>query len=363
LVKGLAPSLAEHNNFNLLRLILACSVASGHTLGKSGSDNLLLHTIVGSVADVAVCGFFIISGFLIMRSFWSSNSIKDYFIKRGRRILPAYYLCIILSVLGFSLLSKLTKGEYFTSPILFKYIISNVFFVNFLQRALPGVLFSLSGASGVNDYLNSVNAALWTTKIEIAFYMAVPLLSHIIVKLQRRKKINVFLISLYIGWYLYRYLCKLLFDATDNEYIGFFAWQTSNIHYFFVGILCLVNYDFIRKHERRLIIPAVIVFIVERYISKSDYLLPISLGIIIMYIAFNFKTLNALAKNNDYSYGIYIYHYPIAQTLFILGYFTLNRGVTILVSLCVTFTLAYLSWNFLEKNMLKKKRQSGRPCK
>jgi len=74
--------ISKNNNFNFLRLLLAYIVVVFHSMGLSKNKYPLAKLFDG---HIAVCGFFIISGFLIIRSCWSSNSLKEYFIKRCKR--------------------------------------------------------------------------------------------------------------------------------------------------------------------------------------------------------------------------------------------------------------------------------------
>jgi peptidoglycan/LPS O-acetylase OafA/YrhL len=92
------------------------------------------------------------------------------------------------------------------------------------------------------------------------------------------------------------------------------------MQFFAVGIFCAVNYDMVHKYDKYLIIPGVIILMVY-YIFGNEYLLPIGLGIIIMFTGFNFRKLNNIWKNGDYSYGVYIFHFPIIQILVELGAF------------------------------------------
>jgi peptidoglycan/LPS O-acetylase OafA/YrhL len=129
-------TIQKNNNLNFLRLLLAYIVVIYHSMTLSGYKYPLAKLFDG---HIAVCGFFIISGFLIIRSFWSSDSLREYVVKRCKRLLPAYFVVIIICTLFLSLLSNLSIMEYFKSGQLIKYLFSNIFFMNFLQPSLPGV--------------------------------------------------------------------------------------------------------------------------------------------------------------------------------------------------------------------------------
>jgi peptidoglycan/LPS O-acetylase OafA/YrhL len=144
------PNIARDNNFNFLRLLFAFSVAIGHAMPAEYNYSLAMLFN----GHVAVCGFFIISGFLITKSYMESKSIKEYFVKRCRRLLPAYWLVVLLSSFGLSVFSSLPPEEYFTSPLLFKHIAASLSFLNFLQPALPGVFMQTAGGGGgTNGFL------------------------------------------------------------------------------------------------------------------------------------------------------------------------------------------------------------------
>jgi peptidoglycan/LPS O-acetylase OafA/YrhL len=218
--------------------------------------------------------------------------------------------------------------------------------MNFLQPSLPGVFLENNG--------QAVNGSLWTIKLEIGFYIIVPFLVYIINKLKNRKRINVFLACLYISGYIYNFVCLYLSKKIGNRFIEELAHQLPGfIQYFAVGIFCVINHDFVRKYDKYMVIPGIIIVSIY-YISGNEYLLPIGLGIIIMFLGFNFKNLNSIGKNGDYSYGVYIYHFPIIQLLISMGYFKINKNITLLIVIGAVFSISYLSWNLLEKKILKK---------
>src|ERR1700743_3232503 len=84
-------SKRRENNFDILRLVLAIVVVFFHAGSISGSPELVWLSDAFS-GHLAVEGFFAISGFLIFASYERSTSLKDYFLRRGGRILPGYWV-------------------------------------------------------------------------------------------------------------------------------------------------------------------------------------------------------------------------------------------------------------------------------
>jgi len=146
----------KSNNFDLLRLIFAITVAIVHlaVLTKIEVLNKLLWFLS---SEVSVDSFFVISGFLIFKSFDSSSSLKNYASKRIRRIFPGYSAVVVLCAFFMFFVSTKGAAEYFTIDFL-KYIFFNLLTLNFIQPTLPGVFNTNS--------LPIINGALWTIKIE-----------------------------------------------------------------------------------------------------------------------------------------------------------------------------------------------------
>lgn len=156
------PKIPQKNSFHFLRLACCLIVIYEHSVGLSGSNmpNLRL-------ASTAVASFFIFSGFWVTLSLLRSESIKEYAFKRCKKILPPYWTVVIADALLLCAFSTLSAKDYFTDAGFLKYLVANILSLNFLHPSLPGVFegLPLNGA---------VNGALWTIKIELAFYVCLP---------------------------------------------------------------------------------------------------------------------------------------------------------------------------------------------
>ena len=185
--------MRRDNCFDFLRFIFALNVVLGHLTVIALIPEL--HQYSGWFnTSLSVTGFFVISGFLIAQSY-ERSSLKSYFIKRARRLLPAYLFVIVSCALGLSALSELPVKEYFSSADFWEYMGANLSFMNFLHPWLPGVF----NSPLIID--NSVNPALWTLKVEIGFYLIIPLL---MIWLRKSKRPWIALAIIYALAVLYR---------------------------------------------------------------------------------------------------------------------------------------------------------------
>jgi peptidoglycan/LPS O-acetylase OafA/YrhL len=73
-----------------------------------------------------------------------------------------------------------------------------------------------------------------------------------------------------------------------------------------------------------------------------------------MVVAFNFPRLQSVGKYSDYSYGIYIFHAPLLKVFIALGFYSLNKNAAILAAMGTVFSMAYMSWHFIEKKALNR---------
>ncbi len=92
---------SRHNNFDLLRLLAAWAVLVSHSFAVVGEPEPL-HQFGTTLGYVGVLVFFAVSGLLIRRSWEYDPSPRDFWIKRGLRLLPALATVAVLTafVLG-----------------------------------------------------------------------------------------------------------------------------------------------------------------------------------------------------------------------------------------------------------------------
>ncbi|MDR1730072.1 MAG: acyltransferase [Prevotellaceae bacterium] len=334
-------AIPSANNFDFLRLLLAFSVMCNHYSGLTGQNWYLPIS-----SAMAVHGFFVISGFLIMRSFYRSHSLKDYFQKRARRIMPAYILVVLLCAFGLVFLSDLLAGQYFSSPVFFKYLAANLSFLNFIQPSLPGVFTE-------NPEMTAVNGSLWTIKIELLLYLSVPFIAWLL----RRWDKRIVLGGIYLFSIIFNRSMDYLYLTTGNEIYEMLARQVFfQLSFFISGAFLLFYFKIFFKYRFALFLIA-LPAVLFRSNDFVFFLYPMALGIVIFTIAFSLPFLNKAGKYGDISYGIYLFHFPVIQLFISLNLFNNNNFIAFLPVVFSTLLLAWLSWHLVEKRFLERKNK------
>lgn len=329
------------NCFDFLRFFFAFNILLAHLWELSENNSLLfLSSITNS--SIAIKGFFVISGFLVAKSYTNTPSLKDYFIKRAKRILPAYIFVILFATIFFSLISKYNFYEYFTAISTYQYIGWNLIFLNFVHPCLPGVF--------DNNLLCAVNGALWTLKVEEGFYIVLPIIFYFISKF---KKPLLVLLLLYILSVIYYYGMQFYFNKPllAKQLPGYLS-------YFVVGIFLFLNFSSLLKHK--LIIVIISILLVSNYIFLNyNIFYPAALGSVVIIAAYSLPFLNNFGKYGDFTYGLYIFHFPIIQLFKQYDLFEkYNPFLMGFLIICITFAFALFSWFFIEKRFLDRYKTS-----
>ena len=330
----------KNNNFDLLRFTFAFIVFLVHTASLSGSETLAVFNLYLS-SDIAVKSFFIVSGFLIFMSYENTQNLRHYFVKRLRRIYPAYLFIILLcATLGF-IISSLPLSGYISVSLL-KYILSNVVFLNFIQPNLPGVF--------EHNTLQAVNGALWTLKVEVAFYIFVPIA---IIAFRQWSRLPV-LILLYCCSALYSIAMMALADKTGSGmYVELQRQLPGQLVYFIAGAAGYYYLDYVVHFAKGLITLAIIAFLAQTWLPWH-IVQPLALAVLVIAAACIFPSLKNFNKYGDFSYGIYIVHFPILQGLASMGYFKTSPWLTLLIATALVLTSAFILWHLIEKPFLQK---------
>lgn len=340
-MKSSDTHLDSKNNFDLIRFVLASIVVLVHAQAVSGNSTLPFTTYLSG--SVAVQGFFVISGLLIVQSYERSSNLGRYALKRIRRIYPAYIFIILASAgLGLFLTTR-TVSDYFGISLL-RYLFFNLVFLNFAQDSLPGVF-------SQNPVMDVVNGALWTLKVEVAFYIIAPIL----VSLIRRFRAVPVLLTMYfggacvylIGEYLAAKTGQFLFHQIGRQLPGQAA-------YFAVGVAAY----YISKNRRLPPLPMFGVGLALFILSATAggdlayaIIRPLALGLIVLGLGYAYY-LGNFGKYGDFSYGIYIVHFPIIQTLLHFGFFQ-DPLIYTLASYGLALGASIGLWHGIEKHFLR----------
>lgn len=320
------------NNFDILRITLSLVVFYMH-MGNLANIELLSKLPGG----LAVKCFFVVSGYLIVKSYLRNGNIQTYSKARFLRVYPLYFivvsLCFLLGYLNYSY----SFYEYLNEGAL-KYLLSNYFLSNFLAPSLPDMF--------VHNTHTAVNGALWTIKVEVMFYISVPLIYGYLNKYVGNKKITVIIAILStIFYYLLSYLIeKYSFPHSLNNQLP------SLMVFFMVGSLFnFVNVSFLKVRHLLLVIPLLFLF-------KDVYLLyAILVGAFVYIVANVVKPIKVSNKIGDLSYGIYIWHFPVLQFFVMYGFFS-NIYVGFIGASTVVLLMAFGSWHLVESKLIHRPR-------
>ena len=315
----------KNNCFTLLKYIFAFYIVFHHFL------------VITSHVDyinpgIFVNGFFIISGFLIFNSYIHNNDLKLYAQKRIKRIYPPYFITILFCVILGLTITSLDCKSFIFSPITWKYITSNLLFLNFVQPNLPGVF--------ENNELPYIDASLWTLKVEILFYVTVPIVYYLF----RYIKVNTIILGISLFSIIYYIITNILFYVTNNTIFYSLSHQIFGmLSYFYIPVFILFNQQKFKSNHIQLLIISVIIFILSYTIFPVfTYLEPITLSIIILSIALYFKKLSFSYKWKDISYEIFLLHFPIIQTLATSSFFKNNIYIMFVVSIVIILICSFL---------------------
>ena len=335
------------NCFDFLRFFFAANILLAH-LGELSQNKNLEFLSNFPTSSFAVKGFFIISGFLVAKSFANTPSLKEYFIKRAKRILPAYLVVLLLAVLILSLFSSNHFSDYFSDIDTYKYLGWNSIFLNFMHPCLPGLF--------ENNLLCAVNGSLWTLKVEEGFYIVLPLIFYAI---KKSKKPLLILVSLYVLSILYWFVMDFYLNKPllAKQLPGYLA-------YFVTGIFLFLNFDFVQQKKKKFLLVAILLLILSNFLDfQIDFLYPAAFGTIVIIAAYSLPFLNNFGKYGDFTYGLYIYHFPIIQLFRQYNLFEKYNPILMAISvILITLLFAVLSWFFIEKRFLDRfKNNEAKP--
>lgn len=322
--------MSNRNNLTFLRWLAAGLVLYGHSFVLLGLPEPLFMGWV-PLGPLGVYIFFAISGYLVAQSWESDPHPVRFLQRRALRIFPGLVVCTVLSVflLG-PLLTSLPLGDYFLHPSTRGYFSNIALYITF---HLPGVF-------ETNRFANAVNGSLWSLPVEFLMYLVLVLFG--LLRVPRAGWV-----ALVVGLML---LAKL-WAMPSQDMLVFYRTDVRQVVscgvYFWVGAV-FFRYGLKRLFSTTSIFIAIIVWLclsrwTELFFMASWVFLPF------LALAFGLATSSWLSRlaNYDYSYGIYIYAFPIQQTVIKL-WPQMPFELYLAVTSGATLGLAALSWHWVE---------------
>lgn len=292
------------------------------------SQNPALRILDHVDQELAVEGFFVISGFLIFASCERSKSLSDYFVKRCKRIAPGYLFATLLCV---------TIAVCFTRSFhVGRFLLANLAFMNFLQPGVPGVFEQ-------NHHTSAMNGALWTIKIEAMFYLMVPVLLWLCRSLGR---IPV-LVGIGCLSVIYRYALAAGHPTLALQLPG-------QLSFFCAGALAYFYLPAFRRWGAWLVMPALGLFALSA-LTGQFFLRPLSIPVLVLGFSLLLPEMKGPARWGDFSYGTYVLHYPIVQTLIAFGLFQRSPWMAFSLVVLLVAAFAVFSWFFVERRWLTRR--------
>jgi peptidoglycan/LPS O-acetylase OafA/YrhL len=325
---------SRDNNFDLLRLLAAWSVLVSHSFALVGREEPL-HQFGTSLGNVGVLVFFGVSGLLIRRSWEYDPSPRDFWIKRALRLLPALATVGVVTafVLG-PIVSSLSVASYFSQWETWIYPVRITLLFPF-GAELPGVF-------DHGFYPGAVNGPLWSLPVEVFAYLLLFLLG--ISGLLARRAVVTGLAALGLVW-------AAVWVPNTSDAVG----ATYVVAAFAVGAAA---YSW---RDRLLLTWPIALALVPICVATGlgpEPLRVVTWTLASVYLCYWFAYAlpplgRALTRFGDASYGVYIWAFPVQQT--IVGAGVDNPWAVIAIATPVVWLLAIASWRLIERPALRHK--------
>lgn len=347
----------RNNNFNFLRLFFAFLVIGSHSTelidGNRHRELLtsLFHTV--SFGELAVDGFFLLSGYLIIQSWLRKPRLGIYLKKRVLRVYPGYLVAALVCALIVGPLGSSNWQTYFANlhPLA---LIRSLLFLK-----LPAVPAVFAGRP-----YPDLNGAMWTITFEFRCYLLVCAL-------------GVF------GLARFRWMWLILAIAT-NALPGLVVWSVEHLSkishpvgslifsdpalwtrlcgFFSAGVCFYLWKDKIPLRTKWALASFGLLLLLLGWPETAERgLATVGAYFLFWFAAQPFPLLSRFRKSVDISYGVYLYGWPI-QMLLLWYWPNLSPWGLFGVSSVLAASVGFLSWHWVEEPCLKLKSKRIGPA-
>lgn len=325
---------ARTNGFDVLRVALAVAVVCFHAfvLNEGSLEGMPAPLQFG--AKLIMPMFFALSGYLVAGSQARVRSLMEFVALRVLRLMPALAVEVVLSALILGpLLSQSHAKAYFSDPA----------FASYFCNIYGSVHFSLPGLFAHNPVRGVTNGALWTIPFELACY--VTLIALVMLGVTKRAKLFAFFvfaaaIAIPIGIWMSG--DPLLFGAVQGRVLVFS---------FLAGVALFFLRDRVPFHGGFALAAAAAAWI-GFALPQWSYFAVFPVAYLTVWLGL--QRLPA-APGGDYSYGLYLFAFPLQQAIWLLVPIR-TWWMNLALALPLGLSYAAFSWHCIEKPVLSRKR-------
>jgi peptidoglycan/LPS O-acetylase OafA/YrhL len=334
----------RNNNFHLLRLVAALAVLGSHAFPLATGDRSIepLRAELGCTpGSIAVDLFFLVSGLLVTISLVRRASVVDFARARFFRIWPALAVALLLTVLVLGpFFTTWPVGAYFADRQTWRYLGKDLLLLHGIEYLLPGVFAG-------NPWPGAVNGSLWTLPGEVRCYIAL-LAAWIAARwLDRRRTGLAFRAIVAVAWAL-----LLAWHLASLRHVPLEDSQARLPWMFSTGAAAYLLRDHIRLSWKAF--GAAAIALATATLNPTAFAIVYTAVLPYLMLCLAYLPGGAVLRFNrlgDYSYGTYIYAYPVQQSLL-----ALRPGMgpleLLALSLVATLALAVVSWHVVESPAL-----------
>jgi peptidoglycan/LPS O-acetylase OafA/YrhL len=333
------------NSFDTLRLFFAVLVIFSHSfaLGRGSDDTEPLFVLThGQITfgNVSVWAFFAISGFLIAQSWTRSPKPLKFLKRRVARIYPGFIVAALLTAL---LVVPFAADPATRRPIALG---------SFLFQTLRLQVFDVPPVFVHNAWPNALNGSLWSVPFEFWCYIGILLLG--VTGMLRRRWLVAALFVAAIVWHLYLSITGWVPGGKILGVIfGFPLFWAIVLPFFLAGSLFHL-FGGAAMLRKPLMFAALAILIASIFIPHALIVtLPICGAYLVLGLAYLplLRPLN-LGRYGDFSYGTYLYAFPIQQLIVKYGGGTMAPLKLFLLAAPLSVGVGALSWFLVERHFM-----------
>jgi peptidoglycan/LPS O-acetylase OafA/YrhL len=323
--------------FDYLRILLTLGVTAWHAIMVSGQADQFVTMVENTpwrpLLFFRLPMFFALSGFLICASATRCRTLISFGLLRAFRIFPALIVEVFLSAL--------LLGPLMTRISLDQYILSGTF-QTYLLSAIGWIHFELPGVFAANPLRHAVNLSLWTIPVELSCYALIALL--LVTRHLLAGRIMLILMTIMQLVLIVRYFN----NPAQADFVG------PQLPLCFLAGSALHLY----RHRIRLhwslaaTAMAITLLLLERHGGMTLIALP--MAYFTVYLGLQVPKLLPSLKAGDYSYGLYLYSFPIQQMVATMKW-THHWWLNLALSLPIALIAAVSSWHLIEKGFVRSK--------